>query len=131
MKKFLVLFTALLLLLSLAACGEGANPAVDTNPQETSAVAETTAEAPQSSSVSVTVKDDNGNPVQGVMLQICKDTCMPAVTNESGVATFNLEATSEHKLSILSCPEGYVYNGEPEVYLVEGVSEYAVELDFE
>lgn len=131
MKKLLVLFTALCLLVCLCACGNGNNGAVDTNPAETSAVAETTAaeDTQSSSSVSVTVTDADGNPVKGVMLQICKDTCIPMVTDENGVALFNnLEPTAEHKLSVLSCPEGYIYEGEAEMYLVEGVTEYEVML---
>lgn len=131
MKKFLVLFTALCLLVCLCACGDSNNSAVDSTPAETSAVAETTAaeDTQSSSSVTVTVTDADGNPVKGVMLQICKDTCVPMVTDDNGVALFNnLEPTAEHKLSVLSCPEGYVYNGEPEMYLVEGVTEYEVML---
>lgn len=128
MKKLLAILTAALMLLSLAACGQ-AEPAVNTTAPETSQVVTTTAEV-EENKVSVTVKDSDGNPIKGVMLQICKDTCVPMVTDENGVAVFNnMEATAEHKLSVLSCPEGYVYNGEPEMYLVEGVSEYAVELD--
>lgn len=128
MKKFLVLFAALCLLICMTACDNGTTG--NTEPSETSTVAETTtAAATESKAVSVTVRDENGNPIQGVMLQICKDTCIPMVTDENGVASFNVEVTAEHKLSVLSCPEGYVYNGEPEMYLVEGVTEYEVELD--
>lgn len=128
MKKFLVLFAALCLLICMTACDNGTTG--NTEPSETSTVAETTtAAATESKAVSVTVRDENGNPIQGVMLQICKDTCIPMVTDENGVASFNIEVTAEHKLSVLSCPEGYVYNGEPEMYLVEGVTEYEVELD--
>lgn len=128
MKKFLVLFAALCLLICMTACDNGTTG--NAEPSETSTVAETTtAAATESKAVSVTVRDENGNPIQGVMLQICKDTCIPMVTDENGVASFNIEVTAEHKLSVLSCPEGYVYNGEPEMYLVEGVTEYEVELD--
>ena len=70
-----------------------------------------------------------GNPVAGVMLQICKDSCIPAKTDENGIATFNIEVTSEHKLSVLSCPTGYEYRGDAEVYMEDGATEYTVELN--
>ncbi len=130
MKKLLVLFTALCLVLCLAACGEGAGTAVNTGPAETSSVAETTpAVTDSTASFEVKVVDKDGKAVQGVMLQICKDTCIPMMTDENGVASFNIEVTDEHKLSVLSCPEGYVYSGEAEVYLEDGLAEYTVELD--
>lgn len=129
MKKFLALFAALCLLLCMTACGNSTGTETP-DATETSSVAETTTAATESASAfEVTVVDADGNPVQGVMLQVCKDTCFPAVTDANGVASFNVEVTDEHKLSVLSCPEGYVYNGEEEVYLEEGATEYTVELD--
>lgn len=126
MKKLFVLFMAVCLMLSLVAC---AGNTTTTDPVESTA--ETTALVTESlPSFTVTVVDEKLNGVSGVMLQVCKDTCVPMVTDENGVAVFNFEPTSEHKLSVLTCPEGYVYNGEPEVYLVDGVTEYKVELDF-
>lgn len=129
MKKFLVLFAALCLLLCMTACGNSTTG--NTEPAETSAVVETTTAAATESTPAfeVTVVDSEGNPVSGVMLQVCKDTCFPAVTDANGVASFNIEVTAEHKLSVLSCPEGYVYSGEAEVYLEDGATEYTVELD--
>ncbi len=129
MKKLLVLFTALCLVFCLVACNGGENN-VSTEPTETTAPA-TTAETTEAAAfVEVKVIDEKENPVSGVMLQICKDTCIPMVTDENGIAKFNIEPTGEHKLSVLSCPEGYVYNGEPEMHLVDGVTEYTVSLDF-
>lgn len=130
MKKLLVLFTAICLVLCLAACGEGSGTAVNTDPAETSSVAETTPAVTESTaSFVVKVTDKDGNALKGVMLQICKDTCIPMMTDDNGVASFNIEVTDEHKLSVLSCPEGYVYNGEAEVYLEDGMTEFTVELD--
>lgn len=128
MKRFIALFAALCLMTCFCACGtEGGDtnttPVVNTTPATTAEVTEAVAV------VEVKVVDAKENPVSGVMLQICKDTCVPMVTDENGIARFNLEPTDEHKLSVLSCPEGYVYNGEPEMYLVEGVTEYTVALD--
>lgn len=128
MKRILALIAAVCVLACLCACADGDN--TETTPAATTeSVATTTAAAESSASVEVKVVDADGNGIQGVMLQICKDTCIPMVTDAQGIAKFNLEPTAEHKLSVLSMPEGYVYDGEPEMYLVEGVNEYTVELD--
>lgn len=133
MKKFLVLFAAVLMLLSLVACGEGANTAVTTDSVETTATIETTLPAETESTAAFVVKvvDEKLNPVSGVMIQICKDTCIPMVTDSEGIASFNIEVTAEHKLSVLNCPEGYVYTGEAEVYMEDGATEYTLQLNFQ
>lgn len=127
MKKILVLFTVLCLLLSLCACS--GNEQTSTDPQQTTTAAVTTTAAQDTPAFEVKVVDADGNAVSGVMIQICKDTCIPKVTDENGVAVFDIEVTDEHKLSVLSCPEGYTYTGEAEVYLEDGATEYTVELD--
>jgi hypothetical protein len=76
----------------------------------------------------VTVVDGDGNAVPGVIVQICKDSCVPARTDDNGVASFNIAIEDGHKLSVMSCPEGYEYTGEAEVYLEEGATEYTLEI---
>jgi hypothetical protein len=76
----------------------------------------------------VSVVDASGNPVANVMVQLCKDTCIPAKTDSDGIATFNAEITDGYKLSVLTCPEGYTYEGESEIYLESGITEYKIEL---
>ena len=76
----------------------------------------------------MTVVDQNGDPVSGAMVQICKDSCMPAMTGEDGVASFNIEITDGYKLSVMTCPEGYTYEGEAEIYLEYGATEYTLTL---
>ncbi len=126
MKKVLAIFAVICLVFCFAACTDnGGN-----NPTEPETSVETTAATQaESEAFKVNVVDAEGNGVKGVMVQICKDVCIPSMTDENGVATFNIEITDEHKLSVLSCPEGYAYNGEAEVYLEEGETEYTVELD--
>ncbi len=100
------------------------DPAKDT---ESDTESDTEEEAPV---FNVTVVDANGAPVKGVMIQICKDVCVPAMTGDDGVAVFNnLEITDGYKLSVLSCPAGYEYTGEAEVYLESGITEYTVTLN--
>ena len=58
---------------------------------------------------------------------MCKDECVPATTDETGVATFKLEITEGYKLSVVSCPEGYEYTGE-EIALTAGITEYELKI---
>ena len=66
----------------------------------------------------VKVVDENGAAMAGVVAQICKDACIPAVTDENGYATFKV-AEDDYKASMTALPEGYEYK--------DGVSEYHFE----
>ena len=130
-KKNIRILLAIMLvgctLLGLCACGgakEEDTTAADTTVADTT-VADTT-EAAQG--FKVTVVDGDGNSVPGVIVQICKDSCVPARTDDNGVASFNIAIEDGHKLSVMSCPEGYEYTGEAEVYLDEGATEYTLEI---
>lgn len=136
MKRIITIFLVLSTLLCLCACGEE----TDTSVTESSTAvvsqavsteeskAESKEESVATASFKVKVVDEEGNVISGVMVQLCKDTCMPAMSNSEGIATFNAEITEGHKLSVLSCPNGYVYEGEAEVYLDSGITEYTVTL---
>lgn len=128
MKKLLVVLLAVCMLFCFCACGADTdNKDNDVSSAPVSSNEDTSSEE-QTSKFEVKVVDGAGNPVEGVMVQICKDSCIPAKTDANGVATFNIEVTSEHKLSVLSCPAGYEYTGEKEVYMEDGATEYTVEL---
>lgn len=131
-KKLLAVLLTLLVVFSLCACGNNADTTDNTDDIESSAVEESSevesSEEEKSAAFEVKVVDTAGNPVEGVMLQICKDSCIPAKTDANGIASFNIEITEGHKLQVLTCPEGYEYTGEAEVYLEEGSTEYTVEL---
>ncbi len=66
----------------------------------------------------IKVVDENGTPMAGVVAQICKDACIPAVTDENGYATFKV-AEDDYKASMTALPTGYEYK--------DGVSEYHFE----
>ena len=137
MKK-LVLILALLMSLSclLIACDQ--TPAEDgTTPDTTVTEAPTAAptdapvdtptEAPTQApsgkiTYTVTVKDQNGNPVEGAAVQMCDDSgCkMPAATDASGVVTFTY-APSNYHITIVECPDGYTCDPEQSFYF-EGES---------
>lgn len=138
MKKIIIAVLLLCMGLCLFACGENSGDESAASQEnnsvnsvaESSEPAESEVESKEESKTIFEVKvvDGEGAPVANVMIQICKDSCIPAKTNESGVATFNLEITDGYKLSVLSCPEGYTYTGEAEIYLESGITEYTLEV---
>ena len=148
MKK-LTLLLALVLALSclLIACDSA-----DAN--ETTTVAETTAatteapteeateaatpeqtteaatEAPSTKvTYTVTVKDQDGNPVEGAAVQMCDDNgCkMPAATNAEGVVTFTYDPSNYH-ITIVECPAGYTCDPEQAFYFEGESTELTVEI---
>ena len=72
--------------------------------------------------------DEAGNPVSGVMVQVCKESCLPAISDAEGIATFSIEIEDGHKLQVSNCPEGYVYEGEADIYLEPGQTDYTLTL---
>ena len=129
MKKLLAIALALGMILCLCACGGDTNAPTgnetienQANNTQTSSKEETTPK------FEVTVTDTDGNPVKGVMVQLCKDTCIPTMTDDNGIATFNAEITDGYKVSIMSCPEGYEYTGDAEIYLEDGDTSYSFEI---
>lgn len=131
MKKLLALIMALCMVLALCACGESDTKTNDTDTQVQSSQSDNTSSNESKESAAafeVTVVDQNGNTVEGVMMQVCKETCIPARTDADGIAKFSVEITDGYKLAVLSCPDGYEYTGEAEIYLEDGATEYTVEI---
>ncbi len=145
MKKNIIL--TLVACLVLLACMMGA-VACDTpeNTEETSAsetseemttkpeTEETTAEA-ESNTYTLTVKDKDGNPVEGVVAQMCVgDTCfMPRATDGNGKIVFkNIDNPSSEplKIQILAADsvEGYTY---PSEKIEVGADQNEIELTVE
>lgn len=128
MKNVKLLCVAAMLLcmmLSLCACG-GQEPAPTQAPETEAPVVEVT-EAPVETEATlaegmaaytVKVVDEGGNPVAGAMVQLCKDSCVPGVTDAEGVASFNLPE-DDYKASMLSMPAGYEYAEETDAYYFE------------
>ena len=139
MKNVIALALALCVMLSLCACG-GATAPAETKPVETEApVVVTEAPAVQEQEVAVeenengmvqytvTVLDEEGNPIVGAMVQLCKDSCVPAITDAAGVATFTLPE-DDYKASMLSMPAGFEYAGEEDTFYFEGAFELTITL---
>ena len=125
MKKIGMAVLLVCLLLSLCACGGETAP--ETKPVETEApVQETEAAIPDGMvQYTVTVVDEGGNPIVGAMVQLCKDSCVPAVTDANGVATFNLPE-DDYKASMLAMPAGYEYAGEADTFYFEGAFDLTI-----
>lgn len=139
-KRALTLVLALTLLFCLAACGDSSDTSssdktesskTDISSDAASDVSKETSTAEseaETAKFTVKVVDADGNAIKGAAVQICKDTCVFAETDDNGIASFDAEITDGYKLSVLSCPDGYVYEGEAEVYLESGITEYTVTL---
>lgn len=137
MKKFLSIALMLCLVLSLCACGsaEENTPATTEAPvivteAPTEAPAETEAAVAEGMvTYTVTVVDAEGTPISGAMVQLCLDACIPAVTNESGVAQWTLEE-ADYKVSFLTVPAGYTAEAE-DFYFEAGSTELTLTLTAE
>lgn len=129
-KLLLVSVLILSMVLCLCACGEGEeNPTTD--PVSTTAPTEAPTEAPtdpteevtepaNQPTYTVTVVDESNNPVSGAIVQLCLEACVPAITNENGVAEFFLEE-NDYKVSFVNIPTGYELAGEEtEFYFADG-----------
>ncbi len=127
LKKVLAVLLALGMLFCFCACGGNDDGKTTTTTTENSQTEDNN--AVENKGFKVTVVDEGGNAVSGVMVQLCKDACVPAKTDDNGVATFSIEVTDGYKLSVMSCPEGYEYTGEAEIYLEDGATEYTLEVE--
>lgn len=135
MKKLILLILALCLVMSLFACGKNQDePNATTEapvPTTTEAPIPTTTVKPDDGKViyTVTVKDENGNPIVGAVVQLCKDVnCNPNVTGADGVATYSL-AEDTYKVSFVVMPSGYTHSGDAtDYYFPEGSRDLTITL---
>lgn len=133
MKKFLAVMLVLVMALSLCACGGDAEETtpttVDTTPVVTDPIVTepVVTEPVTQEGYIVKVVDEGGNPLAGVMVQICKDSCIPGRTDDNGVAVFAV-AEDDYKASVLSMPEGYAYAGDAEEIYFDGAMEVTIVL---
>ena len=124
MRRLLALLLVMCLAFGLCACGGGDPAVTDENGQQQGDADDNNAgnsagDDDGTVTYTVIVTDENGNPIAGAMVQLCKEACIPAVADENGVATFKL-AEDTYKVSFVMLPDGYTYSGdETEFYFAE------------
>lgn len=137
-KRITSLMTVLVLMAAIL-CGCGSNGGSEntasttgsTAAPETTVVPETTAAPTETDdgkvTYTVTVVDENNNPVEGVILQFCDaENCkLPVGTDANGVVSVSYEASEYHVL-VNEIPEGYICQ-ETEYYF-DGTSELTIVL---
>ena len=124
MKRLMALGLALVLMLCLCACGGNVEPEVTTEP--TTEATEPTTEATEPTeevnapTYVVTVVDQDNAPVVGAWVQLCLEACVPAMTDDNGVANFYLEE-NDYKVGFTVMPAGYEYVDEQDAwYFADG-----------
>ncbi len=84
---------------------------------------------PAPSVLEIVVKDDEGKKIPGVELKMTVDgTDIPAVTDENGVATFNMTVKPDDVLTVVSYPEGYENKGKTEIVFTDVLFTYSITL---
>lgn len=115
-KKILAAILAAMMVLCLCACGDSdeTQPSTDASTENTGSTTGTT-EATEATvndgKVVYTIKvvDESGKGIGSVMVQLCKDSCMPGFTNAEGVAEFKVAAADGYHASVTDMPAGYAY----------------------
>ena len=150
MKRFLILVLALILTMTmLVACGNTTDTPEEPNnnqneqpgdekPGDTEQPGDTQKPEepvkPVKVTYTVTVKDQEGNPIAGVEAQICVgDVCKkPNVTGEDGVVKFSMDDPGDSTVSLQinegGSPEGYEYPTE-KIAIEAGQTEITVTLN--
>ena len=131
--KFMCVILAVIMMLCLSACSDSnegtTDPAETTLPTtQSSEPAQTTAPQQTPSGYVVNVVDENGSPIVGAVVQLCKDNCYPSTTDANGRAVFEL-AEDDYKVSFIIMPAGYTYRSDvQEFYFDEGSCEMTIVL---
>ena len=123
LKIMLAVVMALCMVFALCACGQDTAGDDNTTPVGTTTNPSTHVSDPVDDgkvTYIVVVEDETGAPIPGAMVQLCKDACVPGVTDESGCASFNLPE-DDYKVSLMTMPAGYDYSTEEtEFYFEDG-----------
>ena len=77
----------------------------------------------------VSFVDDKGEPVRGVLLQVCDESlCQVFASDSNGECRFTLPPYA-YELHLLVLPLGYVYDGQTPITTAENGGEVKIELD--
>ena len=130
-KRIVALILMLCLAFALVACGSNGNTDTEKNNTENTQQdegqenknTEEDSEEPTGVVYTIKVVDEANNPVASVMVQLCKDTCVPKMTDANGVAEFTVDEIADgYKANVTKAPEGYVYE-DGDVYFENGATE--------
>lgn len=134
MKRLICVVLVLLLTVGLCACGAEEAPKAEPTVAATEAPAAPTEApaAPADGKVTYTihVQDESGAAIAGAMVQICKDTCLPGMTDAEGNAVFTVDE-ADYKVSFLTLPAGYTYTTEETEFYFDGATEITLTLKAE
>ncbi len=119
--KLLILVLTFVICLSFCACAES-----EKNSTDDGIYSETVKKTP--SRFTVTVQDQDGNLIEGVILKIKSNSAVTARSNNKGVATFPVLPTVGYKLSVVSCPDGYEYIGPQYIPIQKNQFELVLEI---
>lgn len=130
-KSVFALLLALCMVFALCACGGNSDETNGTTGATKAPGKETTAPTVDDGKVTYTVKvvDEQGKGVVGAMVQLCLETCLPAMTNLQGVATYRVDE-ADYKVSFVQMPAGYTAE-ETEYHFAEGAYELTITLNAE
>lgn len=79
-------------------------------------------------SYKLTFADEEGNPVEGVIANVCDDnSCQPMTSDENGVVEFQAAPFAYH-IQVISVPEGYEFDTSAEYYTEEAGGEMSFTL---
>ena len=128
MMKLLALVMALVMILCLAACTEDKPDNTEPSSSESTTVPTTKPTEPSTEptddgmkTYTVTLKDSEGNPLSGVSMQICLESCTPGFTDDNGVATFEVLEKSGYSVGVSADYDntmGYYEDGQYDVTIV-------------
>ena len=135
LKRIFATILMLCMVFTLTACGGNGNGDTEKNTegsQNESTVDKNTEDAKDTQVddgkivYKVTLVDEEGNPVEGALVQMCLNSCVPARTADNGVAEFNLVEEEGYKVEITMLPAGYEKLSEEPVYLENGQTELTI-----
>ena len=106
-RNFCVFFALVMTLGCLTCCASKTSPSSDTE------------DASKCTYTVVVTSQENGEGIEGVIINFCTDsTCVPVTTNEEGTAVFTGEPYKYH-VQMIKCPEGFEMPEETDWYTEE------------
>ena len=130
MKKLIAVLLLICVAMGVCACGNNDAVPTTTDFESEIDIIDVTTTEEISAGYTVKVVDEGGNPIAGAMVQLCAESCIPAVTDANGVATFpNAESRDDYKVSFVTLPAGYDYVDENQAFYFEaGATEITLTL---